>query len=272
MTQPLRPPITDERLDRLVRQVLTERAEDVAAAAPPADAMAERIATSLRPTRSGSTRVLLAAALLAALLIGGTIAVGGQLRLQSPPAPHGVEWTGPLRSHAPTLPSSVRVEQDGRDTEPAWVDIVAVRNSGFRRWDLELAGLPPLGGTLDPAQRIIEYGVVVDANADGVADCLIGINNDQPLRGHFRVWVTDVATGTTLEQVGPPYGYPIEFRHPDKHRDSFPPTMAFWFLSGIGTAPCVLAAGDQRFYAWASLTESGHVTAWDYAPDAGWLP
>jgi hypothetical protein len=272
MTRPSQSPITDERIDRLARQVLAERAEDVAASTLPAVAMAERIASSLRPSRSGHTRVLLAAALLAALLIGGALAVGGQLRLPRTAPLQGVEWTGPLRPDAQAVPSSARPGHDGRDAAVAWVDVVAARSVGFRRWELELAGNPPLASTLDPTQQVIEYGVVVDAGGDGIADCLIGINNDAPRRGGYRVWVTNLTTGATVEQVGAPYGYPIDFHLPDE-RDvpPFPPReLAFFFLTGSG--PCVLGAGDQRFYAWASLTESGQVTAWDYAPDAGWLP
>jgi Tol biopolymer transport system component len=75
--------MTDQRLDRLVRELLTERAEDVAADAISADAMAERIATRLRPSPAGRTWVLLAAAALLVALAAGTIAVGtGLVRVQ----------------------------------------------------------------------------------------------------------------------------------------------------------------------------------------------
>ena len=33
---------------------------------------------------------------------------------------------------------------------------------------------------VDPARNIIEYGVMIDAEEDGDADCHIGINNDAP--------------------------------------------------------------------------------------------
>ncbi len=72
MTRSIRPPTTDHRLDRLVRQLLSERAEDVAATALTADAMVDRIATRLRPSPLGRTWLLVAAALLTSLLIGGT--------------------------------------------------------------------------------------------------------------------------------------------------------------------------------------------------------
>ena len=88
MTAPTQPPMSDDRLDRLVRQLLAERAEDVAAAAVSADAMAERIASRLRPSPLGRAWVLLAAtALLTALLVGGALVAGGAVRLPWIPSP-----------------------------------------------------------------------------------------------------------------------------------------------------------------------------------------
>ena len=49
---PIQPPMTDERLDRLVRQLLTERADDVAAVAMPAETMTAVVASHVR--RGGS--------------------------------------------------------------------------------------------------------------------------------------------------------------------------------------------------------------------------
>ena len=275
-------PITDQRLDRLVRQLLTERAEDVSADALSADAMAERIATRLRPDPFGRAWVLLAAAILTALMIGGALAVGGQLRLPwlPTPAPQRLDWTGPLRPEAATMPSIVMGANstegfawtDGQDTSLPWIDIGEVRaGSSSRRlqWSLELSGTPPRASTLDPTERLIESGVVLDAEGDGVADCLVGINNDAPEPGDFRVWVTNLGTGATAEQIGAPYGKPIDFSHPDEQSSS-PRTMNFFFLFG-SAAPCELSAGTVRFYAWASVTDAGQVTAWDYAPDAAWL-
>ncbi len=84
MTGPMQAPLSDERLDRLIRAVLAERAEDVAAGAVSADAMADLIATRRRPGAFGRTWVLLAAAaMLAGLLIGGALAVGGEIHLPS---------------------------------------------------------------------------------------------------------------------------------------------------------------------------------------------
>lgn len=87
MTRPTQS-MTDERLDRLVRVLLTERADDVAAAALAADAMAERIAVRLRPSPIGRRWVLLAAAALLVALAAGAVAVGpGLLRLVRLPEP-----------------------------------------------------------------------------------------------------------------------------------------------------------------------------------------
>ena len=48
-------------------------------------------------------------------------------------------------------------------------------------------------------------------------------------QGAFHVWVTDLATGETDENIGPSYGFPIEFAHPDEQRagrsDRVPRTM-----------------------------------------------
>lgn len=107
---------------------------------------------------------------------------------------------------------------------------------------------------------------------DGVADYLIGIDNDAPQRGDFHVWVTDLATGVTDEQIGPPYGYPIEFSHPDEWASgdiNNPRTLVLTFLGGSG--PADLNPETVRFYAWASATRDGEVFATDYAPDTGWM-
>ena len=91
MTGPPQPRMTDERLDRLVRQLLGERAEDVAAMAVSNDAMVERVVTRLQPSPVARGWLLLAATMLAVLLIGGALIVGGHPRLPSlptqPPAP-----------------------------------------------------------------------------------------------------------------------------------------------------------------------------------------
>ena len=75
----------------------------------------------------------------------------------------------------------------------------------------------PAAAGIDLAETVIAYGLTLEINGDGVASPP-GIDNDAPRRGDFRVWVTDLATGDTDEQLGPPYGFPVEFSHPDEHR------------------------------------------------------
>ncbi len=109
MTRLNHPTMTDERLDRLLRQILAERAEDVAATAVSADAMAELISIGQRPVVIGRRWVLLAAAaMLTALVIGSALAVGGavplpwlQLPAPLPSAAPDDEVVAPLRSPTP---------------------------------------------------------------------------------------------------------------------------------------------------------------------------
>ena len=77
---PIRPPMTDERLDRLVRQLLTERADDVATVAMPAETMAAVVASHVRRNRIADRRaILLVAAALLVVLAAGAVAVGSGL-------------------------------------------------------------------------------------------------------------------------------------------------------------------------------------------------
>ena len=181
------------------------------------------------------------------------------------PTPSPV-WS-PVRGGADLAVYHGTARMDPRDATLGWVDVVHVLFSSESQpqWYIELADKPPLAADLEPG-LLIAYGLVLDTTGDEVADYLIGINNDAP--SGFRVWVTDLATGETDEQIGPPYGYPIEFSHPDEEDTAFsPPTMIFTFL----TAPTDLNPNTVRFYAWASATRDGEVFAWDYAPDAGWM-
>ena len=151
-------------------------------------------------------------------------------------------------------------------------DIRSVRagefNDGY--WIIELVAKPPLIGRIESG-LVIAYGLVLDTTGDGVGDYLIGIDNEAPERGDFHVWVTDLATGETDDQIGPPYGFPIEFSHPGAAQpgEHLRRTMVFTFLPG--SAPEDLNPGSVRFYAWASASRGGEVFAWDYAPDAGWM-
>lgn len=139
-------------------------------------------------------------------------------------------------------------------------------------WYIELAAAPPKAAGL-ARDELIAYGLLLEATGDGIADYVVGIDNEAPQPGDSHVWVTDLATGQTDEQVGgPPYGFPVEFSHPDERRPGDPPgppTMVFTFLPG--SAPTNLSGWEMRFYAWASFTRNGDVVAWDYAPDSSWL-
>jgi hypothetical protein len=168
-----------------------------------------------------------------------------------------------------------RTWEDPRDTPVEGIDLTRVHYQpklfDQPTWDLGLAARPQRATDLE-AGTVISYGVVVDSTRDGTADYLIGIANDasQPTGPDaFRVWVTDLATGETDEQVGPPYGVPIDFVHPDEQRHAGPARMIFFFLRG--GAPLDMEPEQARFYAWSSLSRDGDVIAWDTAPDTGWL-
>lgn len=206
-----------------------------------------------------------------------------------PPATPAV-WSGPVRSDAAglsVLPLSRALEddwaalwaEDPLDADAAWVDITRVymppHSDRQNQWFIELAEAPPPTASLDPEQTVISYGLVFDATGDGVPDYEVGINNDVSTRGFFRVWVTDLATGEKDVQIGPPYGFPIEFRHPDEPildptwPEAMRRTVMFTFLGRQG--PNADLRETTPFYAWASVTRHGEVVAWDYAADGGWL-
>ena len=132
------------------------------------------------------------------------------------------------------------------------------------RTELTLGAQPPLASSLDPDEALIQYGLVFDTNADGVPDYELGIDNSVG-GGSFRTWLTDLGLDQTKEQMGPPYGVPFEFAHPDEGGTR---TMMFEFLYGRRPFP---VADGYRYYAWSSYAENGGVVAWDYAPDFGWL-
>ena len=79
MNGSIQPSMTDDRLDRLVRQLLDERADEVAAASITAEAMAERIAMRVRRSPFTRSWMLLAAAALLVALATGAIVVGASL-------------------------------------------------------------------------------------------------------------------------------------------------------------------------------------------------
>lgn len=143
----------------------------------------------------------------------------------------------------------------------AWVDITGVtlapgRSTAFA---LELAGDVP-HPQADPADRWIAFGVVQDANRDGVADVRIGIDN-LPI-GEHRTWRTDLASGRTKSEVMPDHGYGTYYpgEGDSSNRASLEHRLTFDEL--VRPFP---------FYAWASMIEDGRVVATDYAPDTRWL-
>ena len=181
--------------------------------------------------------------------------------------------------------------QDPLDAPVGWADVKRVvfipSDSQFRpQWHIELAAKPPLTKDLEPG-LLIAYGLVFDTTGDGVADYVVGIDNDAPKKGPYRVWVTNLKTGKTDENLGPSYGLPIEFSHPDEYDGiergcfvdgatgrgvcdrPYPPEMRFWFLGGLYDMG--LNPDTVRFYAWTSVTRDGKVVANDYAPDTGWI-
>ena len=177
---------------------------------------------------SNRAAALLAAALLGVLLIGGALA-GGVIRdlLDPVPPPLRQGWMGPLRSDVATMPRTdvpgnfvdVWSLPDADDASVAGIDVTRIWTTGPRKWTLALRELPPPDTALDATKTIIGYGLVLDDGGDGVPDCLIGVNNDTPQPSEYRVWVTNLDSGATEEQIGPPYGFPIEFGHPDEYRD-----------------------------------------------------
>ena len=144
-----------------------------------------------------------------------------------------------------------------------WVDVERVLHPGGADgyWTIELAAKPPRTTDLEPG-LLIAYGLVLDTTGDGVADYLVGIDNDAPQRGDFHVWVTDLATGETDEQIGPPYGYPIEFStltNDGRAIDRIPAPHGLHVP--CGSAPADLNPETVRFYAWTSATRDGEVFA-----------
>lgn len=203
---------------------------------------------------------------------------GGRACQTGVPNPE-VRWSGPLRSDLAGMPNCQGGNfPDARGDALEGIDILMVSGSRGRQWALRLAGFPPAADSLDPAEMVVEYGLVFETTGDDVADYVIGINNDAPVRGNYRVWVTRLATNSTTEIDGPPYGTPVDFVHPDEVAagpDTAGAGMSFFFLvsppwAGTGDSGAYIPGDVVRFYAWASMTSGDDVLAWDYAPDYGW--
>ena len=199
-----------------------------------------------------------------------------------PPEPSGspvvAGWTGPVR--APSV-SGAAMGEDGSggfgsepeegDAARAYADIerVVVDIASQPHWRIALAAAPPSDSTDDAAETVISYGLAFETTGDGAPDYVVGLSAEGFGRGDFLVWVTNLATGATEEQDGPPYGFPVEFSTPDEALPGLEaPTMLFTFLGGSRPPGVTLST---PFYAWASVEEAGEVVAWDYAPDEGWI-
>jgi hypothetical protein len=189
-----------------------------------------------------------------------------------------VAWTGPVRTDLAGMPDcDWGAHADPIDAAQVGGDIISATGSSNDTWYLQFAGFPPQFRTLDPAEIVIEYGLVFETTGDDIADYVLGINNDAPTAGGFRTWVTNLATNQTQEQVGPPYGRPFDFSHPnEQEHESRNAVMKFFFL---GPTPWPTNPGPNspfrppvaRWYAWASVRNGTDVAVWDYAPDYGWL-
>lgn len=250
--------------------------ERIQADASDGDAASLRDVTDHRPRRA-SLWLAAAAAVAAAVLVGSALTwlTADDQAVDTVPADSGEpDTSGPVREPSDVVHGIGDEWQDEPlDASESWADIEVVQyqSSGQPHWYIVLEGAPP-----DPAELgegvLIAYGLVLDTTGDGAADYVIGIDNDAPVRGDFHVWVTDLATGDTTDQIGPPYGYPVEFAHPSEEQAPSiggSPAMVFTFLPP--SAPASLDPATVRFYAWTSATRNGVVFADDYAPDIGWL-
>jgi hypothetical protein len=189
------------------------------------------------------------------------------------------DWPAPVRTEPVGPPVVKKLFEDPQDPtnleDPVgdegsavpWVDItnvsVGLGNGHASSVHPGLAGDVPL---VPPTDRWSAYGIVVDTDADGVADLRFGVDNipkTTPGKDEHRAWVTDLHTGHTDVAIGPPYG-----AVGDHFFDTFyPPSL---HLGGdiAGGGSFGLKA---PFYVWASEIQDGRVVATDYAPDVGWL-
>ena len=290
-------------LDRLEAPDLWDEIQLRAEAAPATQRVTVRRTTTPVPvpTRGRSFAVILAAGAVILALVAGAMSVGSWWPRPSsvvPSAPVATDpvatdpvstdpvstapitWTGPLREEREAMVVHKMVARgdgfsalDAEDAVIGYVDIslVHLRPEGQAYWYLELAGWIPPRTDLNRNVTQLAYGLVVETTGDDVADRVIGLE-DVPDSNDLRVWVTNLTTGETIENIGGPYGYPVEFALPvEGGQEPFDrPTVVFTFLGGTPNT-IRFSAGTARFYAWASATVAGHVIARDYAPDTGWL-
>lgn len=252
-----------------------------------ADAANDRVAPALYLStarrRRSTSRWLVAAAVVAAIaLVGALTWPDDDQSVDTVPAdpgattttvPEAPVWAGPVRDpgtavHRMAAGSDELWWEDPHDASEPWADVERVVFTLLYqgRWTFDLATWPPLLTDLEPGVRVA-YGLVFDTDADGTADYLAGIDNVAPRRGDFRAWVTDLATGETAEQVGPPYDSPVWFDYPSEQAQDH--NLFLTFLPRW--KPKDLDLETVRFYAWTSASRDGQVFAQDYAPDTGWI-
>lgn len=236
-----------------------------------------------RGLAAGGAALAVAAVVVTAALFAGNDSASQQpigpppTKTTAPePTTAATGWTGPLREngsgdlvfgHRDPATDIGRIAADARDAGVGEGDIRGLRITGYAddlRWVLDLrAAHPKEASALEPEDRVIEYGVVIDGNGDHVADCEVGINNDAPRPGDYRVWVKNLRTGVRAQQLGGPYGYPIDFGFYDRQ-------VVLVFLTDTPD-PCDPFTQSARVYAWSSVSDSGRLTGWDYAPNTAWL-
>lgn len=211
---------------------------------------------------------------LAALgAIAGTWALNGLAGMLRP-THVTAEWAGPLRNANNEADGFFGPQNTGEfdgwwwhepraDASPRWVDISGVGLS-FSRLNVQLRDIPPEG-----SDEVLAVGVTIDEDGDGTADWVLGMDNQAP-PGEHRFWLSDVGSGETTEQIGPPYGIPFDSWYPGEDgtlSDDAGPRAIF--------TPDIIRGMDRdvvQLFAWASITDSNDgVIAWDYAPDSYWI-
>lgn len=226
-------------------------------------------------------KVGVAAAIVIVVTLVSLSILSGRPPANPGPTPSST-WSGPVRTDLGGAVVAHTSEADGSaswtdpgDAAMGWVDITHVLfadvNAGH--WNIALGSWPPPATGPDGGDLIVAHGLVLDTTGDGVADYVVGVDDGAPRPGDFRAWATNLATGVTSEQIGPPYGVPIEFGHYAEEDFQGPglqgPFVGLTFLDG--TEPADFDIETLRYYVWASATEGEEVVAWDYAPDAAWL-
>ncbi len=107
-----------------------------------------------------------------------------------------------------------------------WLDIFRVSD-----------GAIDLAATVSPVPRVedtwIAYGLVLDVDRDFVADYRIGVDNASD--ENRREWITELATGETFANVGPPYGL-----------DAFGMTIETTYLGADEARDVIVSITDER--------------------------